>query len=48
MRPRIGRLYPIREPVMVQGRLGRLYPAYMHPWVVELGREGEAEVEGGR
>jgi len=47
---RIGRLYVLREPVSTHGRIGRLYPAYIHPWVVNLGGEGESEVkdEGGR
>ena len=31
------------------GRIGRLYPAYLHPWVVNLGSKGESKVkdEGG-
>ena len=46
---RIGRLYVLREPVSMHGRIGRLYPAYLHPWVVNLGGESESEVkdEGG-
>ncbi len=46
---RIGRLYRINGNVEVRGRIGRLYPAYKHPWVIELGGEGsiEAENKGG-
>ncbi len=27
------------------GRIGRLYPAYKHPWVIELGGEDSGKVE---
>mgnify|MGYP001770797722 CR=1 FL=1 len=42
---RIGRLYRIDGNVEVRGRIGRLYPAYKHPWVIKLGSEGPTEVE---
>ena len=44
---RIGRLYKIEGGVKIRGRVGRLYPAYKHPWVIELGGEGSTEVKDG-
>ena len=44
---RIGRLYRIDNDVEVRGRIGRLYAAYKHPWVIELGGEGSTEVKDG-
>ncbi|WP_162008578.1 hypothetical protein [Vulcanisaeta thermophila] len=40
---RIGRLYPLRDYYVGKPRIGRLYPAHLHPWVVEVGSEGEVK-----
>ncbi|GAB6946160.1 hypothetical protein JCM16161A_02900 [Vulcanisaeta sp. JCM 16161] len=42
---RIGRLYRIDGSVEVRGRIGRLYPAYKHPWVIELGSEDSSKAK---
>ncbi|GAB6945320.1 hypothetical protein [Vulcanisaeta sp. JCM 14467] len=44
---KIGKLYRINSNVEVRGRIGKLYPAYKHPWVIELGGEGSTEVKDG-
>ena len=38
-------MYRIDGNVEVRGRIGRLYPAYKHPWVIKLGGEGSTEVK---
>lgn len=38
-------MYRIDGDVEVRGRIGRLYPAYKHPWVIELGGEDSSKVE---
>jgi hypothetical protein len=47
MRGRIGKLYVLKELVKVSGSIGKLCPAYLHPWAINLGGEGEVKAKDG-
>ncbi|MGC9180195.1 MAG: hypothetical protein ACP5GZ_08330 [Vulcanisaeta sp.] len=45
---RIGRLYRVYGEIKTVGMIGRLYPARLHPWVVNLGGENKVEIKDER